>query len=559
MGRAAVYAVVAMSMACGDPSASPSSPDAASSGSDGGSETTDAAGSDAGGMCELAPYEPQPLQCKQTAAWFGYWRDVVNNSGGEQVAVVEIGDTPGDILVASGDKRPTPDNWSFSPDGGAVTFIERYSGFPWNLYVTMLTSDGPGEPRTVSGPFKVNGLVRWYAWSPDGRKIAYTADQEHDAAELWVLDLESDGYAQRVNPPLEYLGWVDNGSQPPFVWSPDSRRLLYRASHDEPEQFDLYVVDVSGVAPAPPIRLTQDLDGTPRWFAWTPDGTAVAFTIGSVDSGLYLARVGCDDVDGPHRFADWAITARFSPSGDELYFLGESADGNALYRADLTETPPVAEVISEGAQSPVAGEPAWSSTGIRVAFLTNSGRLELLDGVSGEREIVNGPLVNNGGVYSFAWSPDGNSIAYAANQLDYTKIELFHVDLSGDAPARRRRVSPSVGHSFHVDNILWSPDSSHVAYRANQDDALRIELYAAERQGGFVGAPSKLNEDLTRDNASTGEARWSPDGTRVLYIADDRGAFLIDLFVVELESPGQPTLIDGPDLGAAQWAPCPIP
>ncbi len=430
------------------------------------------------------------------------------------------------------------------------------------LHATPITSAGPGELREVSGPFSADGFITWWEWSPDGTKMAYVADQEEERVrELWVLDLASDEPAQRVNAPFDGPGgFVDDFYPSLPAWSPDSSMLLFRAGRAQTANDELYVADVSGATPSPPVALTDGIsdDIADRW-VWGPDGRSVAFRF---DGSLYTARVACGAItDGPHLVTSQiSMSEVMSPDGNELFYLGRiDAATAALYRADLTVTPPVSTQISEPGGITFDSTLAWSPTAPRLAFRTDR-RLQVLDGTTGELSTVNGPLVAGGRVFRFAWSPDGQSIAYVANQLDVDQVELFHVDTSGPAPGQRRRVSLPVVHDGWVANFWWSSNSSHLAYTANQDQAARIELYAAARADGVMGTPVRLNPPLQRDGARVFQVVWSPDGSRLLYDSNDAGAGISDAFVVALAAPGDASPINGaPDVFYMAWAPCPAP
>lgn len=429
------------------------------------------------------------------------------------------------------------------------------------MQVWSVKDDGTGAEKLTGG----RGDHLFPAWSPDGRKIAYAADQAYDARELWVLDLAEDGYAQRVNPPLEFLGGVGPyEGEWPFAWSPDSTRLLYSGWLDDPDEVDLYVTDVSGPSPGPAVRLTDALDGNVRRYAWSPDGSAVSFEISSPSGGLYVARLSCDGVEGPWQVAGSGGFEKFAADGDTLLYLapveGGAEDEVAIHRADLTVTPPVSSAVTESLVLSLPGQQhQWSPTGERLAIVSGR-RLNVLDATTGLHHVVNPPLVPNGWVQSYAWSPDGDSIAYVANQDDYLRLELYHVDMSGPTPVRKRKVSPPVDHDIRVDSIRWSPDSARLAYRANQDVATRTEIYAGARAGGVVAQPVKLNADLTRDGAEVFRFLWSPDSARMLYTANDAAAFDLDAYVVSFDDAGEATLVgSGAQVLEIEWAPCPAP
>jgi Tol biopolymer transport system component len=343
----------------------------------------------------------------------------------------------------------------------------------------------------------------------------------------------------------------------PTAWSPDSSMLLFRAGRNFSDDDELYVADVSGATPAPPVSLTSDTDDNALRWAWSTDGRTVVFY---TTVSLSIARVACGAiVDGPHRITTQLSRGeQLSVEGDALVYLERiDAQTAVLNRADLTVMPPTSTPISEPLPVTFDSDLAWSPTAPYLAFRTESD-LEVVDGTTGERSVVNGPLVEDGRVRQFGWSPDGQSIVYLANELDVNQTELFHVDMSGSEPAARERVSLATAHDLGIASFWWSSDSSHLAYTANQDVEARGELYAASRADGVMGSPVRLNPPLQRDGARILLASWSPDGSRLLYNSNDAGPGVSDGFVVGLATPGDATPINSaPDVFEVGWAPCP--
>jgi dipeptidyl aminopeptidase/acylaminoacyl peptidase len=148
-----------------------------------------------------------------------------------------------------------------------------------------------GEPERVTD---VEGGIRRFEWSPDGKALAYlatreptkkeradrkagrdwhTSDVHGTARRLWVLDLKAKKAAALGDRKFH----VEQ-----FRWAPDSKRLVVQAS--EREDVDavmmysrLYVADRAGGW----TRLTQT-EGKLGGFDWSPDGASIAF-LGAAD------------------------------------------------------------------------------------------------------------------------------------------------------------------------------------------------------------------------------------------------------------------------------------
>ena len=163
---------------------------------------------------------------------------------------------------------------------------------------------------------------------------------------------------------------------------------------------------------------------------------------------------------------------------------------------------------------------AWSPDGRYLACLlldrTTSDQvfIEVHDTLAGVANSVwvNPPLVANGEILSiFYWAPDSSRIAYLADQEVDEVFELFTV--RPDA-SENRKVSGALAAGGRVGDFYWSPVGSQVAYRANQDSS-QAELYTVQGDGS---ANTKVNGPLIPTGV-VGQWRWSPDGSRLAYLA----------------------------------------
>lgn len=263
------------------------------------------------------------------------------------------------------------------------------------------------------------------AWSPDGRRIAFTRNQEvgdyttFTDDNVFVMDADGDDVRQVTTHRTGRSAW-----QP--AWSPDGRRIAYvngeSVATSVPQRWGaLFVVDADG---SEPQRVTRSsTDTTP---AWSPDGREIAF----------------------------ARCQRYSSSpprcAQDVFVV--SPDGSGSRRLRRTER------LSELA-------PAWSPDGSRIAFVTlapiDALELQGKEGVyvanrdgNGVKRVVPQRYLE-GAIRSLAWSPDGTTIAFETlPTLDCAAISLVDVETGSIRPLtsctrpRESAVSPA-----------WQPDT----------------------------------------------------------------------------------------------------
>jgi len=83
-------------------------------------------------------------------------------------------------------------------------------------------------------------------------------------------------------------------------------------------------------------------------------------------------------------------------------------------------------------------------------------------------------------------------------------------------------------------DFQWSPDGQWVAYRADQRVDEMIELFASRPDGSFnkrVSGPLVVGGDVRRINDIEPHYDWSADGKRLVYLADQVVDERFELFV----------------------------
>lgn len=313
-----------------------------------------------------------------------------------------------------------------SPDGTRVAFLANVLGRGAIVVVPLaggpeltVTSGPPPRPAAAYG----GGA---FDWAPDGASIVYAAVD----GGLWLVPAAGG----RPRPVVERSS--AGAATAPAV-SPDGTRVAY-------------LVDAHHVAVAPlaeggpwPVRLSAGADFCfdP---AWSPDGTLVAWHEWDVPAMPWDAsRVVVAPADGaapPVTVAggDGVSTAqpRFSPAGDRLGFLSDATGWLNLWSA-APDGSGAAPLVDEPFEH---GDPTW------------------------------GP-----GQRSWAWSPDGRSVALCRNEAGFGALHL--VDLDGPDGGGRREL----GRGVHG-GLSWIGDTL-VAVRSGARTPAQVVAYAVDGGG----------------------------------------------------------------------------
>ena len=241
----------------------------------------------------------------------------------------------------------------FSPDGSRVAFVRG-----GNLFVADPAA-GSERQLTFDGRFNhiINGLPDWvyeeefsfaraFAWSPDGRKIAYLrfdesrvkqynmnrfagglypenytfkypkAGEQNSGVELYCCDA-ADGSMVRM----------DTGEQtdqyiPRLFWTPTGQLGFYRLNRLQ-NHFEVLLCDSSGasrvVYDERNDRYVERVDG--RTVTFLPDGDR--FVVRSERDGfmhLYLYSVS-EGLLGRITSGEWEVTELLGIEGDRVYYL----------------------------------------------------------------------------------------------------------------------------------------------------------------------------------------------------------------------------------------------
>jgi Tol biopolymer transport system component len=248
-----------------------------------------------------------------------------------------------------------------STRAGTIAFMRLVPGPVFGGRLFTVRPDGSGlRPVTP-----LSTKVYSYAWSPDGRLIAYIDQQ----LSLWLV--HPDGTGRRLILPSSRLSTVA------LSWSPDGKQIAI-------------------VSPGPNMNPRLRGCGSRLYVVPINGGRPVS---------LPPPGVGCD--------------VAWSPRGDEIAYDRGGAIG--VIRADGTGR---RQVLYYG-----GGGPQWSADGARLAFNVVNGfasRYRAVGVVDADGKDFHVVTTHAYTEYPFAWSPSGRRILYG--RADHNGIYVIGAD-----------------------------------------------------------------------------------------------------------------------------------
>ncbi len=249
---------------------------------------------------------------------------------------------------------------------------------------------------------------------------------------------------------------------------------------------------------------------------------------------LSLAHLGCGAKSPTQTIAFSATFGLESRTGS---IVGQADSAANIWRMNADGTGLMA-LTHYSARYAGANGPKWSPDGSKIAFLSN-GNLDGSDAAG-----INNPLnvwlmnadgsgrvplthVTGVGVYAehVDWSLDGSKIVFSSSlMLDGSNgvnptVNIWRINSHGTGLVPLTRLTAPLAQSSEPQ---WSPDGNEIVFASTRT------LDGNDMGAGFWNI-WKMNADgssavpLTtwRDAASSGSPRWSPDGTKIAYLAPD--------------------------------------
>ena len=435
----------------------------------------------------------------------------------------------GEQLSAGPDARPQPRPrtaiWIAATTAllvvaiGAVIWAYRHT--PSSERVALRTSILLPEGLRFAAGGAVGGVTR-FGLSPDGRRLAFVANDAAGNQMLWVRPLDS----TKATPIAD-----TDGATSPF-WSPDSRTIAFVA------QGQLKTVDPTGGSPVVIASRAAGVTG-----AWNRDNV-ILFTP-TFTSPLYRVT--------PSGGSPQQVTTLDKRAGDVLHrtpsFLSDGK--HFLYvaagpRTGGTTGPRAVYIGSlDSSESKVLiadGTSARYADGYVIFIRENRLMAQPFDerqlALTGEARVVAEQVeLTAPGSAAFTLS-DSGILAYSPSTEG---SQLVWFDRSG-------RQSSTVGEPAAYDDVEISPDDHHAVASAVDPNTNTRDLWIFDFDRG-------VRTRFTLDPAEDIAPVWSPDGTRIAFASNRKGHY--DLYEKSAAGIGGDTVIfaDTSEKYPTSWLP----
>ena len=380
-----------------------------------------------------------------------------------------------------------------SPDGAQIAYVRRAADVMTDRYRSSIwvIDARTGEQRALVAGAASASAPRW---SPDGRRLLYSAGPE-----LRVLDL-----ATRADWSLGKLGGGARGA----IWSPDGGSIAYLRFVDaKPPSFATPPAPPPGAEWGPPAKIYDRLDVHADGAGFLKPGATQVFVLpveGGTERQVTQGTVSYGDIAW---LGQGALVASANANPDADLDPRESD----LFRIDLASGQAVALTSRKGPDA----QPVVSPDGRRIAYVgyddrkvswqTNQLYVMNADG-SGARSLTAGL---DRSLSSPTFTPDGSAIL--ATAMSEGRIELLRITLDGKTTTLASDLNEGAGGRPYVGG------SYSLAKRKDGGLSIAYTQGCADRPSDIAlmtsGAAAKRLTDLNQDalgGVAMGQVRKLP-------------------------------------------------
>ena len=402
---------------------------------------------------------------------------------------------------------------AISPDGEAIAFTYRGQ-------IYMVDAEGGlAIPLTSQGYYSYGPV-----WAPDSEQIAFATDINGDD-DVYVTDFSTNVLKRLTH---------SSAKEVPTGFAPDGQSVLFTARRLGDQMAS---VQTSAASQVYSVSMDGDdqtliLPNQAKMAVWNSDGTKLLYTFDpSVDPEARQHRVAGNArqiwlYDAESRQHTHILSGEtdvlnpvWGPQDSSFYYLGEASGSLNIWKYDFASGQ--TDQITRFSDFPVRYLSV--SSGGDIAFAYNGKLYRLPAGetepaqlqVSVTEQLMDQPQRQRASsTQEFVSSPDGSHFAVIVN------ADVFLLDRSGSV----RQITKTAEEER---NIAFSPDGTTLVYASQRDH--KWGIYGVNLQFDDKGVATISDEQrFVDDDAVALAPAFSPDGTKLAYVADRREVKVLD-------------------------------
>jgi dipeptidyl aminopeptidase/acylaminoacyl peptidase len=373
--------------------------------------------------------------------------------------------------------------------------------------VALLLAAGPVvPPATAQAPPPAKAPISHEAlWtmkrvgspavSPDGRWAVFPVtepayDEKKEVQDLWIVPVDGSAKARRLT--------SGRAGESAPAWSPDGRRLAFTAKRDDDEVAQVYVLDVAGGGEG---RRVTSSPLAARGPVWSPDGSTIAYQSAAypgatdVESNRKLVAERKEAKSKVRRYEGFPVRAWdrwLDEARSRLYAV--PADGSGPARDLLAGTKLVAEPGFSGAIGEGGGDdlrPAFAPDGqsmVMVASVNRNAAAWSSTNTHLYQVALSGgePRALTSGTATYAapaFAPDGKSLCFRVSE-EWGRIYALDRLACAAWPWAGSPKVVTAAFDRSVGDFAFAPDSRTLYLTA--EDAGFVRLFSVPASGGAV-------------------------------------------------------------------------